>query len=444
MIYLNKLNFKRGKNMKRIITFSVIAMAMIFAVIGIIKEQKSVATLDLSDGMNIIANGQQMSKSAMVNNKIVFSADDFEKNMNLSEINSITVTSLPPMTDGCLCVADVAVNVGQTISTQNLNLLNYRPANENVTHTTFKFKVNENEYEMTCNLYFLTRENSAPTLLMEDERTFAVSTHQSVRVYGKVLAYDEDGDKLRYEIVTYAKNGVLDFDGSSGEYSYTPTGEYFGEDYFEYVAIDEYGNYSGSQKVSLEVKKRQTDVNFCDMQNHRDHTAVLTMTEMGVMSGTKIGSEIYFMPDKAVSRVDFVAMLLNAIGQKEVETVLDTGFDDDDEIPSSMKGYVKKAREMGLIDGSVNTNGDYLFEPNREITRAEAALVVSRLVNGSVPTVKPTFSDKNEIPAWAHDAIYTLNHLGILQSENGAIAASSPLTRSQTAQMLCVLIGYIN
>ena len=180
------------------------------------------------------------------------------------------------------------------------------------------------------------------------------------------------------------------------------------------------------------------------MQDHRDHTAVLTMTEMGVMSGTKIGSETYFMPDKAVSRVDFVAMLMNAIGKNEVENVFDTGFDDDGEIPSSMKGYVRCAREMGLIDGSVNSNGEYLFEPNREITRAEAALIVSRLVKGSVPTVKPTFSDKNEIPAWAHDAIYILNDLGILQSENGVIAASSPLTRSQTAQMLYALIGYIN
>ncbi len=430
--------------MKRIITFSVMAMALIFAVVGIIKEQKSVATLDLSNGMNVIANNQQMAKSAMVNNKIVFSAKDFEKNMNLSEISSITVTSLPPLSDGCLCVVDVAVNVGQTISRQNLELLNYRQGNENVKQTSFKFKVNESEYEMTCNLYFLNRENSAPVLSMEDARSFEVSTFQSIKVYGKVSAYDSDGDKIRYEVVTYAQNGVLDFDGESGEYSYTPVGAYFGEDSFEYVAIDQYGNYSKSQRVNLEVKKAETDIVYCDMQNHKDHVSALAMTEMGVMSGTKIGSETYFMPDKAVSRVDFVAMLINAIGQNTPENVLNTGFDDDDEIPQSMKGYVKKAREMGLVEGSVNADGEYLFEPNREITRAEAALIVSRLVKGSVPTVKPTFSDKNEIPTWAHDAIYILNDLGILQSENGEIAPTSSLTRTQTARMLYALIGYLN
>ena len=257
-------------------------------------------------------------------------------------------------------------------------------------------------------------------------------------------AYDVDGDELRYEIVTYAKNGVLDFDNKSGEYAYTPSGSYFGEDSLEYVAVDKYGNYSASKTVNLNVEKRKTDIEYCDMQDHKDYHAVLTLTEMGVIGGTKIGSDTYFMPDKAVSRIDFLVMLMNSIGVTSAENVLDTGFDDDAQIPTSMKGYVRKAREMGLINGSVNASGDYLFEPNRDITRAEAALIVSRLVNGTVPTVKPTFADRNEIPAWASDAIYILNDMGILQSNNGNIAPTSSLTRSQSAQMLYALLGHIN
>ena len=430
--------------MKRIITFSVMVMALVITIVGVVKKQNSNPTLDLSDGMAVIANNHQMAKSAMVNNKIVFSATDFERSMNLSEVSSITITGIPPLTDGCLCVGDVAVNVGQTISKQNLDLLNFRSANENVKQTFFEFKVNGCAYEMTCNLYFLTRENHAPTLEMEDERSFLVSTHQRVKVYGKVGAYDVDGDELRYEIVTYAKNGVLDFDNTSGEYAYTPSGAYFGEDSFEYVAVDKYGNYSASKTVNLTVEKRKTDIEYCDMQDHKDYHAVLTLAEMGVIGGTKIGNDTYFMPDKAVSRIDFLVMLMNSIGVTSAENVLDTGFDDDAQIPASMKGYVRKAREMGLVNGSVNASGEYLFEPNRDITRAEAALIVSRLVNGSVPTVKPTFTDRNEIPTWASDAIYILNDMGILQSNNGNIAPTSSLTRAQSAQMLYALMEYIN
>lgn len=429
--------------MKRIITFSVILMALIFTVIGVIKEENSDATFDVSSGLCVIAAQYDMAKSTQVDNKIVFSADDFEKNLNISEVSSITVTSVPAVSDGCLCVGDVLVNAGQTISRSNLDLLNYRAGNENVKEASFKFKVNGSEYEMTCNMYFLTHENSAPTLSMEDERLFSVSTHQTIAVYGKVGAYDRDGDTFRYEIVTYAKNGVLDFDSKTGEYSYTPIGAYFGEDYFEYVAVDKYGNYSSSRRVSLTVEKLKTDVVYFDMADHPSHNAAIAMTEAGVMNGNKIGEITYFMPDKSVSRIDFLVMLMHAVGIKDVEAVLDTGFDDDGEIPASMKGYVRHAVNMGLVHGSVGVNGEYIFEPNRAITRAEAALIVSNLVEGSVPTVKPTFADKNDIPAWAHDAIYTLNDLGLLNTINGEISANSDITRSQLADMLYALMNLL-
>ena len=430
--------------MKRIITFSVILMALVFTVVGVSREQTKGATYEVSDGLCVIASQTDMAKSALVNEKMVFSADDFEKYLNSAQISSITVTSIPSITDGCLCVGDTVVVAGQSITRDNLDLLNYRAGNEKVKQAEFKFKVDGNEYEMTCKMYFLTRENSAPTLELEDERLFSVSTHQTITVYGKLMAHDYDGDEMRYEIVSYAKNGVIELDKQSGEYRYTPMGAYFGEDYFEYVAVDKYGNYSPSQRVSLKVEKIKTDVLYCDMDLHPAHHAAMSLTEEGIMDGVEIGSSTYFMPDKSVSRMDFLVMLMHAIGIDEVENVFDTGFDDDGMIPSKLKGYVKRARDMGIISGAVDVDGRYYFYPDRNITRAEAALMVNSIVNGKVPTVKPTFADREEIPTWAHDAIYSLNNLGILTSINGEIAPSENLTRAATAQMLYALMQHIN
>lgn len=430
--------------MKRLIMLLGISMAVIFTVVGVVQEQRRDATGDISGGLYVLANRSDMAKSAMVGKKITFSANDFEKSLNLAKITSITVTSVPEITDGCLCLGEVLVNKGQTISRENLALLNYRVGDERVKESFFTFKVNESEYEMRCNLYFLDRANQAPTLELEDERAFSVSTHQTVRVWGKVGAYDPDGDKMRYEVVKYARGGVIELDSETGEYTYTPSGAYFGEDSFEYVAVDKYGNYSTSKEVALNVEKLKTDAIYTDMQDHKDHHAALTMTEKGIMNGTTIGNNTFFMPDKSVSRVDFVVMLMHAIGVDEVEAVADTGFDDDAEIPKSMKGYVYKARDMGLINGAVDADGNYLFEPNRAISRAEAALIVNKVVKGSVPTVKPTFADKNEIPAWAQDAIYSLNDIGILVSINGEFAPSADLTRAQTAQTLYALMEYLD
>ena len=64
--------------MKRFITFSFIAMALVFTVIGVVREQKNDATLDVSNALSVIAKQNDMAKCAVVNNKIVFSADDFE------------------------------------------------------------------------------------------------------------------------------------------------------------------------------------------------------------------------------------------------------------------------------------------------------------------------------------------------------------------------------
>jgi hypothetical protein len=427
--------------MKRFITFSVVALALIFTVMGIVMDRTSQASTDVSSGLFVLASRVNMAKSAFSEDKIVFSADDFKRYLNLSDISSITVTSVPPLSDGCLCVGNVAINPGQRISGENLDLLNYRVGEGGSEASSFKFTVNDYEYEMTCDMYFLKRENSSPTVALEDEKIFNVSTHQTITVYGKVGAYDPDGDKLHYEVVSYAKNGVLDFDSATGEYSYTPTGAYFGSDEFEYVAIDKYGNYSTSKKVSLTVQKLNTDVVYVDMEGNKAHNASITMAEKGIMSGSTIGSSTYFMPDKTVSRLDFLVMLMHSVGEDGSMSVFDTGFDDDAQIPQGLKGYVKRARDLGIISGAVNSDGEYLFEPNRAITRAEAALMVYSLVDGAAPTVKPTFSDKNDIPVWATDAIYTLNSLGILESVNGEIGANTDITRAQVAMMLYALIN---
>ncbi len=420
----------------------MIMMAVVFTVVGVVREQNSDATLDLSSGLYVIASGKDMAKSAVLGEKIVFSAEDFKKNLNISEISMVTVTKTPSVEEGCLCVGDVLVNEGQSISAANLSLLNFRAASEDVRESSFKFKVNSFEYEMTCNLYFLRDENTAPTLLLEDERSFEVSTHQSITVYGRVGAYDKEGDPLRYEVVTYAEGGTLVFDSLTGDYSYTPTGTFVGTDHFEYVAMDKYGNYSTSRRVILNVEALKSDVHLCDMNGNRAHHAAMTMIEKGIMDSVEVGSKSYFMPDRAVSRMDFLVMLMDTLGYAPKNNVTDTGFTDNEEIPVSLRGYVKTAREEGLILGSVNASGDYLFEPEREITRAEAALIVSKVVEGSFPTVKPTFADKNDIPSWAHDAIYTLNSMGILDDKDGYVSPSASLTRASLANMLYALMQY--
>ena len=429
--------------MKNIAVLSAVLIVVIALMIGFAaSSQSNIADGELTCALSVIANQSNMAKYGIKGNAILFSADDFEKSLNVSQIESITVTEVPALTEGSLCLGDTIVSVGQIISRSNIDLLSYRSASGNF-DSSFRFKVDGYEYEMTCELYMLDRANSAPTVNMEDEASLSVSTHVGIAIDGRIRAYDAEGDDMRFEIVSYPKNGTLDLNSETGEYTYTPLGSYFGEDSFSYVAIDTYGNYSSAKRVVLEVQRLSADIVYSDMEGNPAHHAALTLAEKSVMSGATIGDSTYFMPDVSVSRIDFLVMTMNAAGIDGIKSVKDTGFDDDSEIPEGMKGYVCRARELGFITGSVDKEGRLCFEPNRAITRAEAALIVNNIVCGKAPIVKPTFADKSDIPAWATEAIYSLNHLGILSAENGNISASSEITRAQTAQMLYALMGVL-
>ena len=158
------------------------------------------------------------------------------------------------------------------------------------------------------------------------------------------------------------------------------------------------------------------------------------------MSGGQIGSQSYFYPDQAVSRGEFVVMAMHAMGMTELQSVNRTLFTDDDAIPASMKPYLATAYELGFIQGETLADGSLCFSPRRGITRAEAAVILSRMLNAPVPTVKPEFSDSAEVPAWAASSLQSLNALGILPTNGGQIRPMDTLTRGDTALILSAVL----
>ena len=93
---------------------------------------------------------------------------------------------------------------------------------------------------------------------MEDEKVFSVSTHQTVKVFGKLLAHDPDGDELRYEIVTYAKGGTLELDaktGEIGEICYHNNKVKMFKKVYGDAEIDEFYTDSMSDKPLMDISK---------------------------------------------------------------------------------------------------------------------------------------------------------------------------------------------
>lgn len=389
----------------------------------------------ISPALSYIAEQSFMAKSAIKGNAVSFSAEDFARAVNLNNIDSITITSLPPVSDGELRVGSSVLTSAQTLSAASISLMTYHPSAD-ISSSEFRFTVNGSPVEMCCKLYMLDKENYAPTLSLAPKTALEVSTHQNVTLYGSLPCYDPDGDDTYIEIVSYPQKGLLILeDVQTGSYRYLPYADSTGKDSFIYVAKDKYGNYSPSAEVSLSINKSQTPVTYVDLNASPYYNAALTMTEKGIMSGTQVGSSVYFYPENTVSRAEFTVMAMNAAGITNINPCEQTVFADDADIPSHMKSYIAAAYDMGYIKGS-EIDGKLCFLPTKEITRAEAAVMLANMLDAAAPTVTPVFDDSDEIPTWAQASIYSLSFMGVLESNGNNISPASAVTRGDAAEIL--------
>lgn len=428
----------RRKALRRI---SALASALFLLFISLIscssqKEKLSSGAL-LSPALSVLAERCELAKSALSGDSVSFSSADFARALNLESVESVTVTELPPLTDGELRVGSSVLTGEHTLSAASLSLLTFHSSDSAVRCSSFKFKVNDLPYEMTCRLYSLDAPNYAPTLSLSTDGALAVSTYEEVTCFGRLSCYDPDGDATEIEIVSYPEKGALVIDDASlGTYRYIPYDGATGKDSFVYVARDIYGNYSPSREVSVEIKRSEMPDSYVDLGDSPYHNAALAMTELQVMSGTQVGSALYFYPEREVSRAEFTVMAMSAAGVKSLAGDSSTVFSDDAEIPENMKPYVAAAYKLGYLNGSPDGKGGLCFEPSRSITRAEAAVMLSKMLGASTPTVQMTVADGEEIPSWAESSVYAMLERGILDLSENGVAPNQTLTRGSAAEVL--------
>lgn len=392
---------------------------------------------EVSCALDVLAHQNSIAFAGLKGNVLNFSADRIACAMNLSSVEKITVTELPDILNGSLYVGSEGVSVGQTLSAAAISLMTYEENEAGVCgDSTFKFTVNDGSYEMTCNIYMLDEINYSPTVSMASYASLNTKTYKNVEVVGVMSAYDPEGDELKYEIVSYPEHGRVEIENRAlGTYTYIPSSSFTGEDRFKYVVCDKYGNYSASAEISVSVSAQNSAVVYSDMINDTMYSHAISMTENGLMNGVQVGNCYYFEADREVSRVDFLVTAMNAIGIRNVPTVDETGFCDDDDISPEMKGYVDLAYSKGYISGT-KSSGNIYFYPNEKIKLSEAAVIISNMIGYAKSEITPVFADADAIPSWSSGAIESLYTLGILEIPDMNVEAGATITRGTMAKLL--------
>lgn len=396
----------------------------------------------VSPALSVLSKGSCMAVSSVSDDEIVLAPSDFEKFLNVSYVSSITVEELPERSDGILYLGGSEVSVGQVISRAEIPYMRFVFMNEDVANSSMIFSTNHGPYSMTCSFYRLAYENRCPVISYTEDGTLAVSTYRDISVYGKMDAYDPDGDELTYEVVSYPQNGLLFLTDSQGGYKYVPSSRFLGEDHFSYVAVDRYGNYSEVTEVVLSVSSAPFSQVYSDLLESEIHVAAISLTDKGVMSSTELGGTYYFYPNAEVTRAEFVAMAMKTMNIHVSGENSRTVFTDDGEIPEAYRGYVNLAQKLGYVCGKLDENGNLFFDPNTGITRAEAVTILYNMVDLEIPVIKPLFADMDTVPVWARDAVYAAAHCGLMTRNGGYIEATGTLTRADAALMLYELSSF--
>ncbi|MBE1444898.1 OmpL47-type beta-barrel domain-containing protein [Paenibacillus sp. OAS669] len=175
-------------------------------------------------------------------------------------------------------------------------------------------------------------------------------------------------------------------------------------------------------------------VHFTDMPGHWAEQNVTEAAGCGIVSGFEDGT---FRPDEAVTRAQFVVMLMQTMnpaqGRLGAEAI---PFTDRNAIPAWAAPAVGAAVQSGIVNGYE----DGTFRPDAQVTRAEMMTMAAkafRLAPASPESVNGIFSDAESIPAWAKGYAAAAQQKGLVQGrERGNFAPNDRTTRAEAVTLL--------
>ncbi len=215
---------------------------------------------------------------------------------------------------------------------------------------------------------------------------------------------------------------TVDADGSV---RHIPTYVYKGTDGCYYAVVNSMTNSTYSIIYNVAA--------FTDARGTWYEAQANEMASRKILTGITEGT---FGGDSAITRAEFAAVIVRALGLPQNTA----GSFNDVSGGSWYNGYVGAAYKTGIITGRSST----VFDPDANITRQEAMAMIKRAAKlagykGTESSVG-TYSDMNQVSAWASDAVSFNLANGLIVGSDGQIRPSDTITRAQTATVVLRLL----
>ena len=295
-----------------------------------------------------------------------FSPTDFSQE---DDLTGICITDLPKE-EGLLCLGTRILQPGDILTAEQISQMTFSPVG---TETDREVAVgylpiykNHVAEESALTLSILGKEDKAP--VAED---FAMETYKNLPGNGKLKVTDPEGQAMTYTVTRQPKRGTVEIQ-SDGSFTYTPKKNKVGVDSFVYTATDPAGKVSREATVTVTILKPSDAKQYQDTIGNDCRFAAEWMRHTGIFTGENLAEKSCFSPEKAVTRGEFVTMLVQTLDIPVDEGLVYTGYTD--EVPQWLQPYLAAAVRSGLTAGLEHPE---VFGAEEIISTAEAGVMVA-------------------------------------------------------------------
>ena len=293
----------------------------------------------------------------------------------------ICITDLPENL-GALMLGSRILREGDVLTAQQVSQMTLSPLNTETDQTLevgylpiYPDRVSEGAV-MTISIR--GKENKPP--VAEDS---ALETYKNLPNTGKLKASDPENQPLTFTVTRQPRRGTVTI-SEDGSFTYTPKKNKVGVDSFVFTAADPAGKVSREATVTITILKPSDATQYTDTAGKDCRFAAEWMRQTGIFTGETVGSNACFSPDRAVTRGEFVTMLVKALDIPVDEELTQTGYTDD--IPQWLQPYLAAAVRSGLTDGLENQQA---FGQDTPITAAEADVLLKNALNREESCIAP-------------------------------------------------------
>ena len=351
-----------------------------------------------------------------------FSADDFSQTEE--QLSGICIMELPDPATGTVMLGSRVLRSGDILTAEQVARMTFAPlkTEEDQTAVVTFLPIYENRVAPSATMTISIRGKKDEAPVAED---FALETYKNLPNEGLLKVSDPEGEKLTYSITRQPKRGEVTI-REDGSFLYTPKKNKVGVDSFVYTATDPAGNVSREATVTINILKPSDKNQYTDTVGSSCRFAAEWMKNTGLFVGEQIGGDYCFNENKAVTRGEFLTMMIKTLNIPVGEEVSYIGYSD--AIPKWLQPYVAAALRAGLTAGLPSSETG-IFGAEEAVTGGEVAVMLQNAMDLAVSTSSMDEVNTEE-PSWAMAAVTAMN-------ENGfAITASQVMTRGEVAQLL--------